>query len=365
MKYLQILFIILLLFSCQATLEEKKTEVLPTNIVETALKLQTPKFELDSSVVHTDNKYYNAAFQEINQMLLDEIPLDFKRAVFLVEWAYSQGELDYTTFCSEIDKIAKDLNAFVASKGLSSYKTAGNYALFEFFTKPHKMNNHKPYTYDFEDFYGKEDHKSLFVTKLLKTHKGQCRSMPMLYKILAIEIGANAHLALGPNHMYIKHLDEQGKWVNIELTNGNFSSDSWMISSMDISAESIRKGVYMKELTLKESIAFCLKTLEGAYESQYGYSNFNLACVDTSLVYFPNCISTLAAKSNALRHFGIAFQKKHGSYENAWLKENYKKFKEVNAKMEALGFREMNQDKYEAWVKSMEEERSKQLAKMK
>jgi hypothetical protein len=363
MKLIKILSILLLLFSCQTTSEEKETETTTIQLAE--VKKETPKFQLDSSIVHTDNKYYNLAFQEINQMLLDKIPLDFKRAVFLVEWAYSKGELDYTVFCSQIDRIANDLNKFVAVKGLSSYKTAGNYALFEFFTKPHKMNNYKPYKYDFEDFYGKKDHRSLFVTKLLKTHEGQCRSMPILYKILANEIKANSYLALGPNHMYIKHLDEQNKWVNIELTNGNFSSDSWMISSMDISAESIRKGVYMKELSPKEDIAFCLHMLEGAYQEQYGYSQFGLACIDTSLHYFPTCIPSLAAKSNTLRHFGIASQKEHGNYENNWLKENYKEFKKVNAKMEELGFREMSPEKYEVWVKSMEEERSQQLAKMK
>ena len=364
MKLIQTLLIILFLFSCQTTSEEKKTETTPIQITEVKTETST-KFQLDSSVVHTDNKYYNLAFQEINQMLLNKIPMDFKRAVFLVEWAYSGGELDYTEFCNQIDKIAKDLNKFVAAKGISTYKTAGNYALFEFFTKPHKMNNYKPYTYDFEDFYGEKDHRSMFVTKLLKTHEGQCRSMPILYKILANEIKANAYLALGPNHMYIKHLNEQGKWVNIELTNGNFSSDSWMISSMDISAESIRKGVYMKELSPKENIAFCLKMLEGAYESQYGYSKFSLACLDTSLRYFPTCIPSLAAKSNTLRHFGITYQKKHGDKKSAWLEENYKKFKEVNAQMEELGFREMSPEKYKKWVQSMEEERSQQLAKMK
>ncbi|AFM04607.1 hypothetical protein Fleli_2230 [Bernardetia litoralis DSM 6794] len=363
---INLIYVIVLLFciSCSQSIEEKQTQT-TIQIVEIKTQKEIPKFQLDSSVVHTDNKYYNLAFQEINQMLLDKIPLDFKRAVFLVEWAYSQGELDYTEFCSQIDKIANDLNKFVAAKGISTYKTAGNYALFEFFTKPHKMNNYKPYTYDFEDFYGEKDHRSMFVSKLLRTHEGQCRSMPILYKILANEIKANAYLALGPNHMYIKHLDEQNKWVNIELTNGNFSSDSWMISSMDISAESIRKGVYMKELSPKEDIAFCLKMLETAYESQYGYSEFGLACLDTSLHYFPTCIPSLAAKSNTLRHFGISFQKKHGKYENDWLKENYKEFKKVNAKMEELGFREMSPEKYEAWVKSMEVERSQQLAKIK
>lgn len=143
-----------------------------------------------------DDPYFNEAFYEIKTMLEGQTALDFKRAVFLVEWAYLEGKLDYSTFCRDIDRIAADLQAFVQRKGLGHYKTSGNYALFEFFTKPHPMNGSEPFRYDFEDFYGKDDYQKLFVSKLLETHTGQCRSMPMLYKILSDEIGAESYLVL-------------------------------------------------------------------------------------------------------------------------------------------------------------------------
>ena len=63
--------VLILLFSCQTTSEEKQTET-PIQIVEVKTKKEIPKFQLDSSIIHTDNKYYNLAFQEINQMLLDK-----------------------------------------------------------------------------------------------------------------------------------------------------------------------------------------------------------------------------------------------------------------------------------------------------
>lgn len=223
----------------------------------------------------------------------------------------------------------------------------------------HTQYQYKPFRYDFDDFYGKKDYQNVFVSKLLRTHIGQCRSMPTLYKILAEEIGAESFLALGPNHLYIKHLDKQGKWVNIELTNGHFSSDSWMISSMDISAESIKKGVYMKDLTMRESIAYCLDELSTAYTEQFGYDNFSLQCSDTALKYFPNLITALMHKSNTLRHFGLTYLKKYGKRKSSFIEKNYQQFKAVNAQIEALGFREMSPDKYEAWVRSMEEERAK------
>ncbi len=346
-----ILLIFIVLTSCTQQQDEKVTT---TTIAEKP----KPTFQADT-IVYCQDKYYNLAFQEINQMLEDKIPMDFKRASFLIEWAYLKGNLDYDVFCQDIARIAKDLKTFIKAKGVEQYKTSGNYALFEFFTKPHPMNQYKPFRYDFDDFYGKKDYQNVFVSKLLRTHIGQCRSMPMLYKILAEEIGAESFLALGTNHLYIKHLDEQGKWVNIELTNGHFSSDSWMISSMDISAESIKKGVYMKDLTMRESIAFCMEELGYAYYRQYDYDNFSVLSCDTALKHFPNLMTALMHKSNTIRHFGLTYLKKYGKKKSLYIESNYKTFKELEVRMEELGFREMSQDKYEAWVRSMEEERAK------
>ena len=84
-----------------------------------------------------EDHHFNEAFHEIKAMLEGQTALDFKRAVFLVEWAYLEGKLNYSAFCRDIDRIAADLQAFVQRKGLGHYKTSGNYALFEFFTKPH------------------------------------------------------------------------------------------------------------------------------------------------------------------------------------------------------------------------------------
>lgn len=284
---------------------------------------------------------------------------DFKRAAFLVEWGYNRGNLDYTTFCGQISTIAGTLKAFIKERGVERYKTAGNFALFEYFTKPNKLNRFKPLTYDFDDFYGKKDLNNTYVTKLLQTHKGQCRSMPMLYKILSDEIGAKSYLALGPNHMYIKHLDEQGKWVNIELTNGHFSSDAWMISSMDISAEAIKKGVYMKDLSQQESISHCLSELGSAHQRRYGDTDFALLCFDETLKYFPASIGSLMGKYNVMRSQALAYMKKHGKTPTPWLINHHAKFKAVGDQIEYLGYHDMSPEKYQAWLASMEAEKAK------
>ncbi|AFM04611.1 hypothetical protein Fleli_2234 [Bernardetia litoralis DSM 6794] len=77
MKLIKVLSILLLFFSCQTTSEERKAETTPIEVTEIKTQKEIPKFQLDSSVVHTDNKYYNLAFQEINQMLLDKMKSQF------------------------------------------------------------------------------------------------------------------------------------------------------------------------------------------------------------------------------------------------------------------------------------------------
>lgn len=344
-----ILLVFIFLTSCIQQ-QDEKVVTLPIN------EVPKPIFQIDTTV-YCQDKYYNLAFNEINQMLEDKIPLDFKRASFLVEWAYLKGNLDYADFCKQIATISKGLKQFITDKKVGIYKTSGNYALYEYFTKPHPMNNYKPFVYDFDDFYGEKDYKNIFVTKLLKTHTGQCRSMPMLYKILAEEIGAESYLALAPNHLYIKHLDEQNKWVNVELTNGHFSSDAWMISSSGMSAEAIQSGIYMKDLTLKESIAFCLTELDLAYKQQNGHTEFSLLCCNTVIKYHKNSLDAILHKNITLKNMGLAYKKKYGNKPNAKMKEYHKEWLTTHYQLNELGHREVTKEQYAKWAKEMETEK--------
>lgn len=69
--------------------------------------------------------------------------------------------------------------------------------------------------------------------------------------------------------MYIKHIGEDGKWVNIELTNGHFVRDEWIIQTDNISTEAIRNGVFLTALTNKENIALMITLLGKAYQQKY------------------------------------------------------------------------------------------------
>lgn len=304
------------------------------------------------------NKLYQNAFNEQHRMLKGEIPIDFKRAVFITENAYLKGTLDYGIFKNQISETGNKLKNLISQKGLSGYKTAGNWAVFTYMTDSLPINDFKPCTYDFEDFMGENDWTKMFTTKLMKTKSGNCHSLPYYYKILCEEIGASAHLTLAPNHIYIKHIDEKGQWTNVELTNGGFPRDQWIIKQMAISVESIKNEIYMKPLTDKESIALTMFDLASAYEFQFGVDSFYLSIIDTALIYFPNCIPLLMSKANYYSKTGMKEQEKNNPSQEV-LKEMYDKQELVYAQINNLGHKDMPLELYEQWVQSVENEKQK------
>lgn len=198
-----------------------------------------------------DKASYDFAFSEITQMLKGEAKLDFKKAVFLTENAFTSNKTDYKEFCEQVDNIEIQLKQLMLDKGITNHPMGKQFAIFNYMMEASKYNGNTALTYDFDDFTGRKDWTKQFVTKLLRTKKGNCHSLPLLYKILAEEIGAVAYLASAPNHLYIKHKDPKGLWVNVELTNSSFPRDSWVISSLSITTEAIKKEIYMEPLSLK------------------------------------------------------------------------------------------------------------------
>ena len=304
------------------------------------------------------SQIYKDAFSEQLQMLKGEKTISFKRAVFLTENAFNNGKLDYTTFCKEISTTGQQLKTLIKQRGLEKYKTAGNWAVFSFMMDSLPINNFKPCTYDFTDFMGDKDWTKMFVTKLMKTRSGNCHSLPTYYKILSEEIGAKAFLALAPNHLYIKHIDEKGQWTNVELTNGGFPRDQWIIKEMAIPIEAIKSEAYMKPLTDKESVALCMFDLANAYQFQFGYDDFVLNTANTALKYFPKCLPLIMTTSNCYRTFGITEQAKQNPNKEI-SKKYYLAYKEAQVKMNALGYKEETPEHYEEWVKNVEKEKQK------
>lgn len=323
-----------------------------------------------------DDRYENS-FNMLNEMLLDSSKYNFKKAVFSVENAYSDGTLDTISLNKKINLLKELSQRLIESRtlkyqGKDKEIVAKYAALFSVLNdsipiQDAEENNYfyVPYSYDFDDPFGHEEWKNMFVSKLIETGKGNCHSLPYLYKILAEELGVEAHLALAPNHIYIKHKNEKDGWYNTELTSGIFPIDAWLMASGYIHTDAIRNGVFMKALGDKESIALCLVDLAQAYQQEEFFDvDFVIKCANKALEYYPNYVNAMILKTEAKgkKMEDILFR------HNTNFKDvnNYPETRELLAEVQneltkiyELGYRQMPEKMYLNWLVSLKEEREK------
>lgn len=321
---------------------------------------------------------YEDTYDVINQMLVDSTKYSFKKAVFSVENTYHHGTLDSIFFYEEIKKLSSITNKLTSSRKLSNYnysdklvvtKYASLYSVMRD-TIPIVINNEEfeyiPFRYDFEDIWGEKEWSNIFVSKLLYSNTGNCHSLPYLYKILAEEIGVDAHLALAPNHIYIKHRNEKDGWYNTELTSGFFPIDAWIMASGYVHLDGIRNGLYMKALDNKESLSLVLIDLAQGYEKQHPINDgsFIFKCVDKALEYNPNLINALLLKlETTKKNLEYLAEKKNKEideiFDDPKAKEIWINLNNQVRYIHELGYRQMPKDMYLDWLVSLKEEKEK------
>jgi hypothetical protein len=231
-----------------------------------------------------------------------------------------------------------------------------------------KIYKHNPFQYDFYDVFGRDDWSNMFVSKLLVTKKGNCHSLPYLYKILADEINAKAHIAVAPNHFYIKHQNKVNGWYNTELTSGIFPNDAWLMASGYIHLDAIVNKLYMEALNEKQMLALCMIDLAKGYEKKLGVMaklDFILKCCDAALEVYPHYINALLLKAETKKKEFDALMKKYNAeypVDILNLPEAQNLFSEmttVYTQIHEMGYRKMPEEMYLDWLVSLKEERNK------
>jgi hypothetical protein len=215
-------------------------------------------------------KPFLKAVNEMSQMIDGTIPVSFKRGVFLLENAYYKGELDWVEYCHDIDNIVAKVKPMINKYIQNGEDLAKNYSIFSYFHDSIPENNYSPFSYDFDTFLKDYNLFSHMTSNLMKTNKGNCMSLPFLYKIIANEIGAEAYISTAPMHFFIKIKDNDGNWFNHEVTAGSFSRTSFLIESFGITDRAIQSGLYLKPLSELESIGVLLEQLINFYEKRTG-----------------------------------------------------------------------------------------------
>ena len=329
------------------------------------------------------NQFYNDSYQTIDNMLEDKQKYSFKNAVFSVEEAYYQGKLDTVALNREIEFLKRFAQSILKNRDLE-YKEADKEKVSKYsavysimcrslpIAYKDTVIQYKPFAYDFTDVFGHNDLPNLFVSKLLITKKGNCNSMPYLYKILAEELGVEANLALAPNHVYIKHQIKSIGWFNTELTSGIFPEDGWMMASGYIHLDAIKNGVFMKALNNKESLALCLFDLAQAYNRSFpgNSGEFVLKALNRAVEVYPNFAKGLILRAETHKK---QFEKQMhyqnldpNNSANIKIAQQDPKTKELMELMKKeyghiydLGYRQMPEDMYLDWLLSLRTERNK------
>jgi hypothetical protein len=318
------------------------------------------------ATAQTQRQLFENSYVLLNKMITDQNSYCFKKAVFSVENAYLNNQLDTIFLDQKINNLKNLSTALVRERQLTYSERDAvivnkRAAIFAVMCDTIPVDNngkiykHLPMHYDFNDVFGHKNRENLFVSKLLETNTGNCHSMPYLYKILAEEIGIDAHLALSPNHVYIKHQSVEDGWYNTELTSGIFPIDAWIMASGFVHIDAITNGVFMKALNNKESIALLLIDLAENYNVLFPENNgdFVLKCCESALIQYPNFATALILKAETKYN---QLRKEKDAVKQDLLFKNLEK---EYAYIHKIGYRNMPENIYLDWLISLKTEKSK------
>jgi hypothetical protein len=318
-----------------------------------------------------NKQLYETGFLQLKGMLEGNIRYDLKRAVFLTENMFMNGQYDYGQFKRDIANLVQ-LGRGLAADSAHPNPAARFLALHQLMTDTVRVRfagkvvmAHRPFTYDFEDFLGHEDHTKQFVTKLLATNTGQCHSMPLLYKLVADELGVKTYISMAPNHSYIQVKDNHGLLHSYETTNGHFTTFSYYMSTGYVKAPALKQRTFLDTLTRNEMLACRLFDLAAGYQFRHGCDAFAEKCIVLGLHYYPHSAQgRMMACNAALTTFVKAWvaagkPPKEQAPQLPALKPLWVEVEKWRRAIDALGYEDMPPEKYALWLKQMDAQKNK------
>jgi hypothetical protein len=326
--------------------------------------------EFNAQFESSNKVLYEAAYQALAEMLDGRRKVNLPLAVFIVENTYTNNELNYTAFKAQLDELvqlcqdlagAKDSPAarFVALQQLMTDTVRVSYA-------GKVVSKHLPYHYDFVDFRGENDYTKQFVTKLLRTGTGQCHSMPLLYKMLADQLGIKSNLSMAPNHSYIQVVGPDGQLYSYETTNGHFTTDAFYMTSGYVKTAALKTRAYMDTLSFRQTLAYQVTDLAQGYSRYYGEDAFTEKCARLALKYYPQSVQAhIILHNSALTRFARAYKMagsptKEQAMQFPALKPLWVEVVQSNQALAAIGYEEIPPEQYARWLNSVQNEQHRQ-----
>jgi hypothetical protein len=273
---------------------------------ETLKWQQERRKEAHDRAIDNHKVLFSKTFRQLLEIGVGAKPYSTKEAVFLCENTYFNNSLKREDFEKQIADAVMDCKRIMwkyhldAKNNLAVNLAIQMYICDTVYIAPNRIL--RGYQYDHENFDGTKNWANISVSKLLKTHKGQCHSLPLLYKILIEEFHGEAYLADAPIHMYIQFKDSKGRFHNFETTNGTMPSEIDMQNFCYIKAAAIQNHIYLEPLTNKQVIGDIMIDLISAYQDLFGRNNdyFPSMCFEGAKALYPNSWRVLATKGRLL-----------------------------------------------------------------
>lgn len=354
--------------------EQEQRETTQRKIQEQLGNDYAKTYSLNSFSDNAETKAYHSAFENLSKLNPDNYSIT--DATFLVENAFYNNDKNFqNTYQNYIQKATKIIRSEISKKKITDNDNPSkNIEIFKYFSQDSKQNGkvvHKAMKYDFDDYFGTKDYSKMFVSKLMKTNSGQCHSMPLLYLILAEQLGAKANLVMSPNHSYIRFVDSEGEMQSVELTNGMFSTDTFVLNSGYIKSEGLQSGIYMKNLSEKELLSQTFVDLASGYIHKFGYDEFVAKVLEKALELNPNNVNASAWKSNTdqtrfaqvTKRLGFNLQSEEdfeNMKKNPYLVGQMLEIKHGHEKIEKAGYSTMSAEEYSTWLGSLKQGENKQ-----
>ncbi len=255
---------------------------------------------------------------------------------------------------AEINKLVKNITAQLhGHEPLINIITLIGKTLYE----NGRGNSYRPYQYDFDDPLGTKISNKL-ISNYIRTHKGNCVSMPILYLVVTNKLGIDSTLSTAPMHLLVMVKDPNThKYFNVEATHkGQVTAQQFYIDKLGITPLALQSTIYLQPLSKKEIIAVMAITLSEHYaELQQWeqsiavaklavkqYSNYAYAMVKIANGYYKLLSQAVVRAENGY----TAKEKEHMDYL-------YKKNITYMEKAESLGWEQPSFKQNQEYFKSI------------
>lgn len=172
--------------------------------------------------------------------------------------------IDIEANLQKLDAMAVEIRDFLPTTASSLEKLK---ALRSYLYQPPPLSRRQPFRYNLED---DRNPTAKLLSNYLRTHLGNCVSMPLLFVILGQKLGIPVTVTTAPAHLYVKYRGDNGVWYGIEATSGGgWADDDWQQKQFPtLTQKAVANGIYMQPLTKKESVVVIAESLLEQYENK-------------------------------------------------------------------------------------------------